>query len=451
MKKFVNNNMGLIISFLSIFVAMIVYICRGSMLDMSGDAADIWHTITTIGTPDVYGSYVLYKGFNAVYPYLWLYRLALIVGVNQELFIKIFYAFAFSYVTILGLPGIIEKIANRNVNGIKRICIAILCFYFWNSTGALTEMMVDLPCLMYFLLMVNSFLVIKNKEVGLPYYLVTGIFVGLCLTASGQYSLPAYLALFIYIADIVRSKRNDLKRELPLILVLILPAIAIKGYNIYYLETFVEELRQKGAWIPTANDWLTIGFPRFSNILSTDSHIYTNRIYDIFKNYYGVDEISMTSGAYSMTPSEYIRLVLHHIPSFAVSYVNSLFIILSPDGGNFNIIRVSIFYILLFFCIFYLSHLFESDKKLFSEMIKIFSIFLLAIVPLLVMCIEYRTCMQLQGLVITIGTIGLFDYKNLNNKLTAESMIRLIVLVGLFVVLCLVHLGTLYDVNYFMR
>ena len=47
---------------------------RGTMIDISGDAADIWKSIKTFGTDDLYPSYVLYKGFDSVFPYVSFYR-----------------------------------------------------------------------------------------------------------------------------------------------------------------------------------------------------------------------------------------------------------------------------------------------------------------------------------------------------------------------------------------
>ena len=52
----------------SFFFALMVYMIftwhQDSMISISGDASDIWKTITSFHTKDIYGSYVLYKGIN---------------------------------------------------------------------------------------------------------------------------------------------------------------------------------------------------------------------------------------------------------------------------------------------------------------------------------------------------------------------------------------------------
>ena len=70
--------------FLIVFGYILFRMVRtGSMILISGDAADIWKTIKTYYTDDVYGSYVLYKGLLSIYPYVWLYKLAQLLHTNE--------------------------------------------------------------------------------------------------------------------------------------------------------------------------------------------------------------------------------------------------------------------------------------------------------------------------------------------------------------------------------
>ena len=439
-----------IIAFLFGIILVFIYILPGSMLDVSGDSADIWQTITTLDSENTYGSYVLYKGFNAIYPYYWLYKLALLIGIDEESFIKMFYAFAFSYTTVLGFPNLFETITAKRVNVVKRIIISVLCFYFWLPNGAITEMMVDLPCLMYFIIMLNYLCRIIQGEKKITNYIVAGFFAGLSLTVSGQYSLPTYIALLLVIIYIIKYNKNNIIYKGSL---LIFPAIVVKMYNAYFLHSFVNRLRTAGSWIPDAKTWLVVGFPRFSHLLSMDSRIYTNRIYDLFLQYYGVEDIELTSGALAMSPLEYIIFVLRHLPSFIVAYFNSFFLILSPDGGSFNVLKACIFYTAVFLFLLYMKKSYE-DKKVFVIQIALCLVMVAAIIPAIVLVIEQRYCMQIQGFVLTVAISGCGCGNLLecsSGYLKKDKIIKGLVVYTLFVLGCLIHLATLYDANYFIN
>ncbi len=423
------------------------------MFDNSGDALDIWKTITSIGTKEVYGSYVLYKGFNSIYPYYWLYKLAVVTGVEQELYIKLFYAISFSIVSIIEFPALYENAFGVKVSWKKRVLFAIISFYFWEPSRALSEMMVDLPCMMYFLIMLNCFYAITNsKKKDILHSLVTGLFVGLCLTASGQYSLPTYIVLLFYVFDRFRQKIKLNFQDFANNLSLLICAVAVKFYNTFFLNSFVEDLRDNGAWIPDAKSWLTAGFPRFANCLCTDYGLFSNRIHDIFLNHYNVNEMVLSSGGISMNPSEYILLVLHHIPSFFVSYVNGILIILSPGGGfhSIRMIHFGIFYSFVFVFVLFGIRLYRVNITQFKEYLKLIIVFVAAIIPLLVMNIEQRCCMQIQGLVLSVSLFGV-NTVILTNKKDTTTLLKLVGADILFVIACLVHLATIYDVNYFTR
>ena len=49
-----------------------------------GDVTDIWETITSFYSGNIYPSYVLYKGILSVYPYVWFYELSKIFVVGSE-------------------------------------------------------------------------------------------------------------------------------------------------------------------------------------------------------------------------------------------------------------------------------------------------------------------------------------------------------------------------------
>ena len=121
-----------IVPFFIAFILYFGYVCKsGDMTALSYDAADIWKTITSWYTNDIYGSYVLYKGINSVYPYVWLYQLALIFNINAWILIKMFFALAFSYTSAIGFPDIIKRMTNRQIG----LCRRLLTVFFVGFSG----------------------------------------------------------------------------------------------------------------------------------------------------------------------------------------------------------------------------------------------------------------------------------------------------------------------------
>lgn len=153
----INRAFQLLFSF---FFALMVYMIftwnQNSMISISGDASDIWKTITSFHTKDIYGSYVLYKGINSVFPYVWLYDLARIFNINEWFFIRLFYSIAFAYVSSIGFPNMIELLVQKKTKLYRRCLCVIVMWYFWYYSMAFTQLMVDLPCLMYYVLLINT-------------------------------------------------------------------------------------------------------------------------------------------------------------------------------------------------------------------------------------------------------------------------------------------------------
>jgi len=83
------------------------------LLNGGGDANSIWLTISTFKNAQPISSYVLYKGFLAIYPYVWLRDLAITLGLNDFFFIKIYHALLFSFAAGFGVPKIISNILNK--------------------------------------------------------------------------------------------------------------------------------------------------------------------------------------------------------------------------------------------------------------------------------------------------------------------------------------------------
>ena len=146
------------------FTACLIWLAsRGSMTDSSGDAQDIWKTITSYYSGDIYPSYVLYKGFVSVYPYVWLYQLAVLFGTNEFFFVMVYHARLFTYITVIGLPNFIKYLFDYEPKWWQRILIIPLLYLIWVKTGALSQLMVDLTSCAIFMLSINSAIMIENK------------------------------------------------------------------------------------------------------------------------------------------------------------------------------------------------------------------------------------------------------------------------------------------------
>ena len=414
----------------------------------------------------MYPSYVLYKGFLAVYPFVWLYKLAIFLGVNEWLFIKLFYAVAFAYITAVGLPNLIELLTKVTVVHYRKLILAILCFYLWKDTYALSEFMVDIPALMYFLLLVNSALRIYRYGIKIQWMLLTGVWLGLNLGGSGQYTSPALcVCIFLVIVIFKQYYKEEHKHWASILMnigVLVIPMTAIKKYNDYFLNVIVGGLREAGAWLPTNSDWLEMGFSRLMNIYRTGGGVIipSNLNQAIFQAELGSDVYAemrdyILAGGYRLTVTEYLKLVLKHPVDFALCYLEKFFLVLSPDGGAFRFLPLFIFYTLLFITLYLLVTRCKKFEQIFNVRFWIVFAFLWAIVPALVMVTELRFAMQIQGLVMAVAICDDFiwkkakelccNIKHIDWKFKNKKIPYIFLLYCVFIVVCFLHMSSLYE------
>lgn len=432
-------------------------------LEASGDACDIWQTITSFYSEKIYGSYVLYKGINSVYPYVWLYQLALCLNVDELFFVRVFYCVVFSYVGAVGFPNMIELMTGKKTKGYRRCLCIILMWYFWSFYYVLTELMIDLPCLMYFVLLINAALKISRNDTKWFRYAWMGILVGLCMSASGQYTTPAVCVLIFILWNTIKmikkhsERTRQIRRGMLYLALLVICMGAVLYSNTMFEETIVNPLRQEGAWIPSGNDWLEAGFVRFREnyrVGNKAEAIPSNRRAAIFSDYYGADLEGMYAD--KMLPAaEYVGLFMKYPIDFALSYLNSFFLILSPDHGDFNVIPLFIFYSFVFVAIFIGIKKCRKWNQFFSSLFWIGFSFLWATVPMIVMNIEIRNCIQIQGLIIALAVCDdtlwdgvkqcVISIKEKGKREASGQIPYTIVCYLVFVVICFVHMATLYD------
>lgn len=433
---------------------------QDSMISISGDASDIWKTITSFHTKDIYGSYVLYKGINSVFPYVWLYDLARLLNINEWFFIRSFYAAAFAYISSIGFPNMIELLVQKETKLYRRCLCVIVMWYFWYYSLAFTQLMVDLPCLMYYVLLINAGLKLYRGNRSILKYTLVGILSGLCMTASGQYTIPA-VCIVIFVLLITFSEKSNWRKRIsnPILslAVLLTCLFLVMGLNNLFEASVVDPLREAGEWIPSGDTWLRVGLVRFrehyrSGGCSMSIPSYRNAA--ILEDYYGENLVSISV----ITVEEYLRIFLKYPLDFVLNYINSFFLILSPDHGSFNLFPLLGFYTLLY-CSLYIGVMrCKTWKKFFSPLFLIGFSFLWATVPMLVMNIEERTRMQIQGLIIALALCDSTIWENIGNGIkkikengfreTIKIMNRIsypIVFYLLFICICMAHIATLYE------
>ena len=104
---------------------MIWLLPQESMIINGSDACDNWQSIITWFSSERYGSYTLYKGFAAVYPYVFLYHMAIALHLNEFFFCMLYFAVLFAYVTAIGVPLIAEYLTGWTPKLLQRIIVPV--------------------------------------------------------------------------------------------------------------------------------------------------------------------------------------------------------------------------------------------------------------------------------------------------------------------------------------
>ena len=166
-----------------------------------GDAADIWKSITTFHTGDLYPSYVLYKGFASVYPYVWFYQLAKLLNINEFFFVMCYHSLLFSYIVVIGVPVLVETLTEYKPKLWQKVLLFIVLHWFWGRYYVLTQLMVDLPSCAFFLMDIHCAVLIGQtvKWKRNVMIVLSGILCGLIANISGQYSISSIcILIFIF-------------------------------------------------------------------------------------------------------------------------------------------------------------------------------------------------------------------------------------------------------------
>lgn len=440
-----------------------------TMCDVSGDAAEMWKVISSYGLGEIYGSYVLYKGLITVYPWVWLRNGAVFFGLNEWLFVKLFYVLCFSYISAIGLPKIIEKITCDESKWWKNMILVIACYYFWVDVGVLNQLVIDLPCMTFFVLLVNMALDYNKERKGIVFSAVLGLLIGLNLSASGQYTLPClFVLVFLLIIFVQRiGERSNIKKDFVCLGTTTMLASIIKYSNVYFLKHVVGNLREDGAWIPSAADWLSIGFTRFDKMLRQLTGI--NGI-DIISNrngalleklvgneYYISNYEHIISGGYPITTLDYFKWIMKYPLDFLSLYVDKFILGMTMDGGRLAFVPVFISYTMFFLSLALIYKKCKAIKDIFNRKIWVIFAFVGAVIPSIALVIESRVWIQLQGLVMAAaicsncfweGIQSVYNNLKTMNKNCFEKKINYTILIYIiFMLMAIAHIASLYSAS----
>lgn len=443
---------------------------NGTMINKSGDAEDIWKTITTLNSDEPYISYVLYKGVFSVYPYVWLYQLASSLGVNEFLFVMLYHSSLFAYVTVIAIPAIIEHLTGRKAAIWQRILFIGLSYELWKGSHALTQLMVDLPSCAFFFASLHCAVRIPTTESKRSLGLLTlsSCFGGMCATISGQYSIAAVCALIFaflkFRSSILNSRRRRWIKYFVALGILVSGTVLFSLVNATFWKKVVLLAAVQGAAIAPGTAWMQRALIYMMDVgRYLDYKIILPRGSAIVDAIYGeqAKEImaQAEAGVFSWTVTDYIRAVLQYPIDFLVNWFDRCFIGISVDSQyQCSVGALTLSYSLVFAAVRTAVKSVKTVKDFFSQKLWIVLAALTSIIPSLVMAIEMRHMLSFQGIVWGTALLSGFlpdciasvrllfhdvrhgGFHQLANRRFPWSVVIWIV----FVLMCLAHIGSLY-------
>lgn len=435
-KKIIYKNKDIIISFLFAFSLMLWLFTSNTTMGLgySGDVSDIWKTVTSFYSENIYPSYVLYKGFLSVYPYVWFYELSKFFNLGSFFFIKIFHCCLFSYISAIGFPFIVSKLLKIEIKFWRRILLIFLMFILWKPNGALQYMMIDLWSLFLFVLAVIT--VLKLSEMNLEHHKIftalTGLILGFASLGSGQYFLPTiFLILYVLVNKFLPfdMKKFSKKSTIILSLVILFGGIMLpRAYDSHFEKTIVNPMRENGASIPKGITWveLEIGQAKRRYNLFWEPTIPNNRSLAIIKQDKGDNyEKFAKDGIY--TKEEVLSLILKHPIDFITSWCNGFLLTISMHGEHRSILCLFISYTALFLALYAIFKRCKNLKDILSAKTLITLSFISIIIAPCLNHFEARYVIAFQGLFLSVALLDntlwekLKCFKSFLKKLFSKS------------------------------
>lgn len=420
---------------------------RNKDMIWGGDAPDIWKTIVSWHDDNTYRSYVMYKGFLSVHPYIELYDFAQVVGLESFFFIKLLWALLFSSLTTLIIPKIIKIIFNLEEQGsILKILFSLVCFYFWRKSNALSLLMVDLPSV--FLLFLSMYFAIKVR-----FYLdknilgarlqvmvtVTSVLLGLLASCSGQYILSVII-IFCYLAIILFRGY-----KLGFIIESISYALTVTLCKLWYM------LNVKPYGVAEGMAWLERGLLYMMNMVTFTSSIHvgidSRRGYEILSDYLGSNDLADAAlleaqmGGKAWTIQEYLMIVFKYPMDFICVYIERISLILSYESYSYRLLALVIQYTLISAAIVIIV---RNLKNLSFNGAMVLGACFASVIPVLVLTVEMRYGLAFQGILWAIPILSFEQWGKQFKGYGRLTKIKLLLVVFICVIFEIAYISEVY-------
>lgn len=407
--------------FLAAFSYLLVKLwVLGSMVTISNDAASIWQTIRSFYTENIAPSYLLYKGFASVYPYVWLYQLALIFGVNEFFFVMAYHALLFAYITVIGVPALVKELTGYETWLWQKVALIIVFYWYWNRWYALSQLVVDLPSCAFFLLSIQCAAGISRSSGYRQYGLAaaTGLLCGLCANISGQYSVAALCVMIFAAVKLWNGQPLFFGRKKPAgFLVsaglLFVAMASVKFLNNQFYATVVQPLLDAGHNIAPAKSWMERGMIYMLDIgrLFYGPQLYDDRGHQIIMSLYGVEEGTRLlqlaeAGRYGWRIPDYFRAFFQHPIDFLVIYLNRLIVMISDDCGNSSLRSLLPGYTMIYLSFLTGIRHIKGLRDFFCLKLWLVLAVFATVIPLFVLTVEPRYTLSLQALLFGVALAG---------------------------------------------
>lgn len=469
--KWLQNNIALF-SAVTVLIFGWLLTC-GSMIAQSGDATDIWKTITTIHSASPYPSYVLYKGFSSLFPYVWLYDLAAVMGIDDFFFIRLYHAMLFSYVATIGIPAVTEHFLHYKPRLWQKLLLSASLFYFWSWTRALTQIMVDLPSCASFIAAMH--LACKFDETTgdnrLVFVGVCGLMCALCGSISGQY-MPAVMCIGIFV--LIRVFRPNVKhpvvnlsrhKKFLTLACFVLGCAVVVGVRIVFKITIYERITADSS-ILDGGFWLRRGLLYMMDkqrMFMEPATLNDARGYALLQSLYGQNADSILDaagqGGASFGIVEYFAVVIKHPIDFLIRYIDRFFLCLSPDRGRLSASSLFLGYLFVYLTLYTIVTRCQQARDIFCAEFWLAMAAPASVIATLALTVEMRYAMGLQSMIYGVALAGpalpeIYDklcsfFTTLHKKggcaLLAQKRFAWGLIIGIiFIAVCFAHIGAIY-------
>lgn len=409
--------------FLATFVLVTIYLANcGSMAEGSMDSESIWQAIKSFYSEERIPSYVMYKGFSSIFPYVWLYQLSQAFHTNEFFFVMLYHALLFSYITAYGVPALVEELTDYKPRFWQKVLATVVFFWYWERYHAIRRIYVDLPSCAFFMISVHC--AISARDVcGWKQYalrLVSALFAGLCANISGQYSVAALVVIIYLMIQIWtsptenRAERDNRRQALVQMFLVLLLMYVPRQLNVLFNAKVVAPLVAEGAWIPSGKIWMERAFV---NGLPNLRILYGNTLRDargeaILLKMYGEERgrqimAAAAAGGYSWSVFDYFQAVFSQPSNFIMLYVNTFMCMLSDDGGQGSILILLPGYIMVYLTLYTTVNRTKSWKNVINMKSLLVIAALSSVLALFVSTnIEMRLLLTLQCLLFGTALLG---------------------------------------------